>query len=628
MDVDDIFRERSVGDCRTLEVDLRAQASQKRTQLRLLVGESYRDLLRTADTVVQVRNAARALKQDIRRLADAAEDDRIERAVANLAVVAKDRAAANARTRERVCVRFLSDLRGLIVHYSKHDVVSAALLHELATRLAVSASDKVRRRVEHPGRILAAAIDATADVQAFSSAYAIFNKASPTQCLRHHLSLQRAGLCRATSLPDLVRRTLALVDAAPAFADLGLAFEKLARSDLVEAVCSLPEVDGELLRASLPTSLRGAKLSLDVQDLSARQAKREIERWLSHSSEAVAAAAEVVLQRQTDLGVVLTELRDIRRSLDEHGQEELYPVFEAAVQSLIRRRIEQQRAAIDALASVVQRLQSTQVQQQEDIWTRPLRWDVYDLSARRREVRHIVRGGAVDLGHFEDALTAALSQVRQDLAVLQASRQQDELHAHYAAEATEAVLRLHDMAQSGGQRQTAVRLSRVIRAAWPIEAAETSEPLLSIELPSYAIHTEPDLSATYAEGKPRLPSAACTNWLGQIESVMAADGLDLLRRRERDGVRHSIAQMLENCADDGDVPTTNGDAIADGTQTEGATDDNDSPTIEATSKETTKLQHDFDLAFIRQLIGQPDEAHSYAEKAVAQSRTAFGMLTS
>ena len=651
MDPDEIFRTKSVSDVRTLEVDLRSQAAQKRTALRLLVGESYRDLLRTADTVVQVRDAARQLKQDIVGLGDAAEGGRISQSADNLRLLDSGR---NAETRDRVCRRFLTELRGLVIHYVKHDVVTAALVYELGRRIS---KDVGSRRLAQTRRILRAAIDGTSDLHAFSCAHAVLEGAGPADCLRHHLSLQRGNLCRAISIPDLVQRTMALLDAAQAFADLGLAFEQLSRTSLIDRIAGLPDVDGELLRASVSEAVRQTPLELRIEDLSARQAKREIERWLSQSGEAVSLAADTVLSRQSDLATVLSDLREVRRTLDTHGLEDLYPVLERAVGRYITKRSHSRHAAIDALHGDVKKLLERPVGRAEDLWTRRLRWEVHDLEARQREVRSIVRGGAIDLHDLEAALKQILDGVRDDLKVLKSARQHEASQKEYESEITAAVRRLHDLTavESDVNRQTAVRLSRIIRGAWPISVAETKSALITVEVPAYAPRLDLDLGATFEDGRPRIPSSSCTTWLTQISDRLAGEGLDLVRAVERGQVRAAIAQAavqshsqttgrterLTNST--AAVTATRDDSVAaiDSTlpqhranspsdepihQTKNTTEH---PTVTHVDHTSQDIQHAFDLAFVQRLVGNHDPAGEHAataERAVARHRVALGML--
>eukprot|EP01134_Creolimax_fragrantissima_P004985 CFRG4985T1 len=69
-DVDNLFKTKSIADIKILVRETRSECEQKKEELRLMVGERYRDMIEAADTILDMRSNVNSVVESIRSLQD------------------------------------------------------------------------------------------------------------------------------------------------------------------------------------------------------------------------------------------------------------------------------------------------------------------------------------------------------------------------------------------------------------------------------------------------------------------------------------------------------------------------------------------------------------------------------
>ncbi|BFZ57912.1 hypothetical protein PYCC9005_004967 [Savitreella phatthalungensis] len=557
MDVEQLFREKSVAECRTLEVELRAEAARKKTDLRLLVGDSYRDLLRTADLIVSVRQSTRRLKQEISNLGEVTTDESIRKAERNLSALRKNDEEAVQSIRQT----FLQDSRALVVQYCRRgDLSTAALIWKLAARM--NASD---RRVIAAGRVLRNALEQCDQMRTFACAHCIYTGQDAPAAQRHFFirQLERAREC--DDVISLSKRLIKLIDDSADIASVKSELERYTDRPLVEVVSALPDVDSSLAKA-LP-KLGKMVLAVSLDDISSRQARREAERLLRTAGETLTEVIGAVFERSKSLAIAISHLRDIRRLLDEHGLEDIYPNFEQAIRGYVLAVANSRATQLSEAREATQAASGDQ----EDIWSRRINWRRQDLIEKQRAAAAVVRGSA-DTQNFERRLREIAHEVDTDLATLLASRTLAALADEYRLIFDAACQTMLASIQGEQNNSRAHRLTRIVRQILK-KGSTTYLLLVKYEVDPFP-HVTQISKATFDGDKPVLPSAECLSWLSTQQDKWHSAGLDLLRSSER----RELGQRLQ-------------DALPADVNVE-------------TEETAATLQTAFDVAFVRSLTDQ------------------------
>lgn len=211
---------------RRLEQQLRGNISENREKLRSLVGGSYRDLLGTADRIIEMdeqMSRAESVLSDVGQNCNARAVERIARSHARMAKLRRDRTAGrNGLASELTLLQRCMDSAARIVKRNQSSLLASKLL-VLARLLHKSASespdpppllDKLRSKLAslrkkllfHIDLHLASATLETADLVDTLGAYSLATSSTPTDVLRHFLHVRAqalSDLCESMSQNDV-----------------------------------------------------------------------------------------------------------------------------------------------------------------------------------------------------------------------------------------------------------------------------------------------------------------------------------------------------------------------------------------------------------------------------------------
>lgn len=556
---DEVFTALTISEIKSLEIELRSQASSRKTELRLLVGESYRDLLTTADTIVSMRDSSTAVRRQLKNLVAACDGDLVSKKLANLRKFPFD----DQDTKNKVMVRYMADLRALIIHFiKKSDLIVAARLYSLG-RLVSSTVSKLgidtSKRLKSVRSILIRAINRCTDVHEFACSFAILESATPQACLKYFLSLQLNNFRECTSLVELTKAILRIMDTTREFAHLAEAFEQIAKKTLISSLSSVAEVDGELLRHCLPDELRHYKTYLRSEQFSLHAIRELVDQWIEASASQLQELTSLILVPVTDIAAIIKESKDVRNLLHEASQESIYQVISPSIDKFMSDRLEDTRGALSStktqLLKVINRPEVV-----GNIWSRKIPWNRGSLDNFKLTTKKILRGDSSSFATFEVVYMPAIKAISTNIEVLGRTTEQAKRLTLYRESVNETVQDLQeallDQASTLNDAPSIIQILRlllfitrtspVVMSAQPHSIGHFRKliPKVRYVLPSR------NYSGTFEHDLPITISPETANYLITFTSQSSDIGIDIIGQIERAELRDVIQSEVQSAVQD------------------------------------------------------------------------------
>ncbi|KAJ3295924.1 Golgi transport complex subunit 1 [Borealophlyctis nickersoniae] len=138
-EADPLFQKHSVSELRGIEVKIRADIERKKHDLRLMVGERYRDLIEAADSIRTMRESAATVQNMFERIQEECHADRLKRKLQAQTERGKDDAAERQKTLlypVAAQIKLLVDTPEQIWHaLENHQYLRASRLYLLAKKV-------------------------------------------------------------------------------------------------------------------------------------------------------------------------------------------------------------------------------------------------------------------------------------------------------------------------------------------------------------------------------------------------------------------------------------------------------------------------------------------------------------
>ena len=333
--VDDIFKALSVHEIKSLEVQYRAQAAARRSELHQLVGHSYRDLLTTADTIVHMRDTTVDLRRQLTALVDACDSSIVAKNVNNL----KAFPDSHHLERRKVMLLYLTDLRGLVIHYiHRGELITATRLYTLGRLIhtpALKAGTELEKRLLQTRRILVKAINTCTDIHSYACSHAILESASPETCLEHYLALQIPRFAATARLKEFGQSILSSIDSTREFANLNDAFQQISQRPLVSFLRDVPEIDGPLLTNCISEDIKTLKPDVKISELTVSSINGQVLSWIDANANELTTITTSLLCQQSNIKSILQQQKELRNVLDESSQLHIYETLLPSIQSRI-----------------------------------------------------------------------------------------------------------------------------------------------------------------------------------------------------------------------------------------------------------------------------------------------------
>ncbi|ORY87669.1 hypothetical protein BCR37DRAFT_390201 [Protomyces lactucae-debilis] len=570
LSVHEVFKSNSIADIRSLEIQLRDQAAQRRTDLQVLVGESYRDLLTTADTLVRMRDETLTLRAELATLTGRCDEEGLRRVIANGTRLF----VPQAQRRQQVLISFLRDVRGLILSLaSQGDVLTACQVWVLAEACSKTMPMPLhlKQSLISAKRLLMKFIDHVDDVAVFATAHCQLHSSTLAECLRQWLTLQPARWRGCLTLNSLAKAIITTTEQLRHFARLADPFEDASKQILANTVAKLPELDGPLIKACLPSDLAKQRVGLPPANLSHSEIQASFETWLKAETAAIQCIIQECLLAQDDsMEDVLLAAKQVRGFLDEASQDALYiQLFSPAVDHFIATVLDrslvgfaQVRETLTALVSSV-----PQDTQQMSLLSASVPWQQRELHSFVTTTRRIVRGDLVTepFAAFDKSYRDVSRAVAAHLTSLSTNKtfQQGGYKDAYSSRVEAALVDLLQLLQELSltvqhNKPALIQISRVLAyicktAPIPLDgqAAQVTiaEKLVTFLPESLPLVLAKELVAPDEAGLPSLPSPACSASLVACCRLLESWGVDVvgpgLRAEVRQRITVSIEEALE-----------------------------------------------------------------------------------
>lgn len=551
--VDEIFGTLSVPEIQTLEVDLRSQAASKRSELRLLVGESYRDLLTTADTIVDMREKIIVLRRQLSVLMSSCDSQMVTRTVSNLNLLSR----SHESTKHKVILSYMADLRALVIHFVKrNELITAARLYTLgrllSSTVANSKSDVVKRLKSVRGILIRAIIKCN-NVHDFACSFAMLESANPQTCLTYFLSLQISNLKGCDSLQNLASGILRVIDITRDFGRLSDVFDQLSKHTLLSSIAQMPEVDAALLTQCVPDDLRHYKPFLRPDVLDASSIDTQVDKWLKDSATAIQVLASNIIQVETKITNILKIVKDVRGLLDEASKVSVYEFLSPAIDSHISSILKSSLLTISDLAPLLRNVIEG-ARSPENLWDSRIPWLKDSVHNFSQVTKRAVGGHSAQFSTFEKAYLSAIEFVKTNLEVLEKVKEHSTRREFYRAEAVETIAslekQLYEIAEQGPEHNkiiTILRLLRFIGKTSPVSIpAPTSTLYFRKLIPSKSFKFDVrNLSGIYENGYPITISPGLADFLYVYSHSISLLGIDIVGVEERAEVRKSMLARVE-----------------------------------------------------------------------------------
>lgn len=326
---------------RKLESQLRTQISDNQTKLRSLVGTSYRDLLGTAERIIEMDGQMQNVERNLASIGRRCDYRVVERSRQNLGGLAKARGEGQENKLEVMArVKVLKgalDAVGRVVRKGGNTLGAAKVL-VLARLLHKSISEsenappvlvELRKKLAGARRRLLAFIERslgqnTSDRTALINtlcAYAMITSSAPKEVLRHFLQVRYEQLEAHAETPteanivamlDLYGKTLVDTrDLVPR--RLSEALAQLSKAPLLQdsQVTSIEELNLDVYQRWIPEDIRAFTPWVRNDQLTASETNEGLKAWAKQAHKSFINALEESLQPQHDAQVVLSIRRNV-----------------------------------------------------------------------------------------------------------------------------------------------------------------------------------------------------------------------------------------------------------------------------------------------------------------------------
>ncbi|GAB7327013.1 hypothetical protein MBLNU13_g10955t1 [Cladosporium sp. NU13] len=326
---------------RKMESQLRTQISDNQTKLRSLVGTSYRDLLGTAERIIEMDSQMQRVEGNLAGIGRKCDYRVVERSRENSANLTKS--GRQEQDKKLEVMARVKVLKGALEAVSRivrkgGDALGAAKVLVLARLLhrSVSESENVppvlaelKKKLAGVRRKLLAYIErslarATGDRTVLSNtmcAYAMITSSTPKDVLRHFLQVRYEQLeSQAETLDedsilamlDLYGKTL--VDTRDLFPRrLAEALAQLSKASLSRdnQVTSVEELDLDIYSRWIPDDIRTFTPWVRHDQLTASESNEGLKSWAKQAQASFVQALGACLQKQEDARVVLSTRRNV-----------------------------------------------------------------------------------------------------------------------------------------------------------------------------------------------------------------------------------------------------------------------------------------------------------------------------
>lgn len=554
-DVDEVFKRLSIPDIQTLEVELRSGAAQKSSDLRVLVGESYRDLLTTADTIVSMRNMTLLLRRQLNTFMTTCDPQVVSKKLENMSSFPRPSAAV----KQRVVLDYLSELRFLVVHFlKKGDLLMSSRLYAIGRLIGGSAirlHPDIGRRLKSTRALLMRAVNRCGDIRMFSCSFAVIESASPAACLKYFLSLQLSNFADCKTIQDLASSILRMIDSTANFGRLSDAFEQIARQALIKSVQHVLEFDFSALETSLTDELRSYKLYLRHGDLLPSEIGTQVNMWIETSTSSLRDLTSQVLKHETSLDQVVKLTKITRNTFYEASQQVVYDTILPAIEEHISSLLESSIVALSDTESDIARV-IDHAEAPQGLWSSKVPWSRGSLQNFQQVVRRTMYSESTYFTIFERKYNATVRMLKDYLAVL---RSGSELAARLEAYMT-SVQKCFSVIFGSLQRQADEtgepnKILCIMRMISFLKKTVPQGVSTEIVTSSFFIRLLPDIgyrpspihsSVAFEKGLPLSLSHSMTQHLMAITCQVSSFGIDIVGIEERSTVRKLIAENLDS----------------------------------------------------------------------------------
>lgn len=552
--VDDVFESLSINEIKSLEIDLRSQAASKKTELRLLVGESYRDLLTTADTIVSMRDSSVLVRQQLKTLSAACNGVAVSKKLQNLAKFP----SLESEVKAKVLSQYLKDSRGLIVHFIRNgDLVTAARLYTLA-RLISSTMQKdnlsLSKGIKQLRRIVINAINQCTDVREFASSFAILESTTPQASLKYYLSLQLSNLRSCKTLLAFTQAILKLFDVSREFSHLGDAFEQLSKKTLISSLIHLPEMDGKLLLTCLSEDLRHFRPFLRTDLLSNTSIRELVDQWLNFSVQDLQEIIGNIFADTKDLAVTFREIRQVQNLLHEVSHEPFFETFSGPLDKHVTGVLAETLEALEAMKSLSRKIR-TSSEDPPSLWSSKLPWIKGTLENFRSVTSMVSRGFTKSFASFEHEYLASAQVIKKNLEILEQSQSHVDRRNAYRESVLQSMQVLQetlllDLPDTGETLQIVQTLRLLLYISkWspvvlPIPSKATEYFRKLIPQVAYECTTR-NYSPIFDNSLPISISPELAQYLFSFTTSVTDLGIDIIGCTERTEIRNAISLALE-----------------------------------------------------------------------------------
>lgn len=551
--VDEIFKRHAVAEIKTMEIDIRSMAAAKSTELRLLVGESYRDLLTTADTIVQMREETNALRQQLKQLASDCDGQMVHRKLKNLQSFSRQQK----RAADQAIVAYLQNLRGLVLTYLKRgDLVMASRLYAFGRLLAgplSKAMPHISTRMHNIRRIIIQTINTSANIREFAGSFAIMESASPVSCLRHFLSIKLEDFSTCTSLRDLTSALLQTIDSTRQFSELGTEFSQISRKTLLSTIIALPELNGQALSDCVTEDIRQYKPYLPSEELDTKAISTSVSAWVNSISNQLEDLADKILSNQTGMSQVLAEAKSAHEILSEASQDSIYeyiaPAIGRCIDGLLQSSISHLRSFKDNMSKIIDFRQVV-----DGPWKARIPWTSGSVYNFKTITRKIIRGDPANFARFDVDYLACIQTIQDNIQVLETSRIYHAPLSQYRSAVRLSIEQLRSglfedekLLQDPEQVIQVLRLSIYLTKTAPMALESTMPNSLYLDRLLPHIHFQPSTrfaATTFEDDCPVTLSPEATGYLLLLSTKLADLGLDIVGPQERAIARLEIQRDL------------------------------------------------------------------------------------
>lgn len=553
--VDDVFQSLSIPEIKSLEIELRSQAASKKTELRLLVGESYRGLLTTADTIVAMRDSSIAVRRQLNTLVAACDGQAVSKKLRNL----RSFPTFEAKVKTKALIAYMAELRALVIHFIRNsDLMTAARLYSLGRLVSSTVSREgldLSMRLKRVRGILIKAINQCMDVREFACSFVILESATPQTCLKYFLSLRLTDFRGCKSLPDLANDILRVIDTSREFAHLSDAFEQLTKKTLISSIASLPELDGESLRQCLPENLLHFKPFLRAEPLTPPAIKQHVEQWIASSGLLMREIVTNILSQTRDIAIVFKQSKDVRNLLNEASQEAIYDTILPSVDDHISLVLNE---TIDVLSKTKPLLKKPNKHQETvaNLWSSKIPWTKGTLNNFRFVTRTVSKGMSSSFTNFERSYVPATQTIKNNLDILSRSKGNTKRRESYRASVLSSMKSLQDTlleeAQAASEPSSIIQILRLLlfisnTSPVPLQKAPESTSQFRRLIPQIQYScTFNDYSAIFENKLPVGISPELATYLFTFTARISEIGIDIIGRAERAELREVIHSELQS----------------------------------------------------------------------------------